>query len=123
MQAVVRLRDIPVAISICLLFQQLGQALSVAVAEAVLLNQLLPQLQMVNPDLTVQDIIQAGATGLKKLVTESQLLTILVAYANSLDVVFKVAAGLAVVACMLALGVEWKSIKKDKNHKDGEGSQ
>jgi len=121
-QATVELRDIPVAVSTAFLFQLLGQAIFVAIAQAVFLNQLLPQMQAVNPDLTAIDILQAGATGLKTLVTEAQLPTVLVDYANSLDAVFKVDAAIAAVAVTLAFFIEWKSIKKDKKPKDVEGS-
>lgn len=51
---------------------------------------------------------------MKSLVTESELPTLLVAYAKSVDAVFLIAAVLAAVAALLALCVEWKSIKKDK---------
>src|SRR5437016_5984623 len=110
-QAVVCLRDIAVATSTSVLFQQLGQVLFIGVSQSVVVNQLFPAIQAMNPDLTTIDIIQAGTTGLKTLVTETQLPTVLVSYANSLDLVFKIAAGISTVAIFLALGVEWKSIK------------
>ena len=113
-QAVVSLRDIPVATSTSVLFQQLGPVLFIAASQSVILNQLLPQMQAINPDLTAIDIIRAGITGLKTLVTETQLPIVLVSYANSLDLIFKITAGLSTVAFILALGVEWKNIKIDK---------
>ena len=122
-QVVVFLRDIPVATSTSMLFQQLGPVLFIAVAQSVILNQLLPQMQAINPDLTTIDILQAGTTGLKTLVTETQLPSVLASYANSLDLIFKIAAGLSTVAFILTFGVEWKSIKIDKKAKDAEGSQ
>ena len=111
---VVPLHDIAVANALFLLFQQLGPAIFVAIAQTVLLNKFLPQLQALSPDLTKMEIVEAGATGLKALVTESELPTLLVAYAKSVDAVFIIAATLASVAAILALCVEWKSIKKDK---------
>ena len=121
-QAVVCSRDIAVATSTSVLFQQLGPVLFIGVAQSVMLNKLLPQMQAVNPDLTTIDIIQAGSTGLKKLVTDTQLPTILVSYAKSLDLIFKIAAGVSTVAFILAFGVEWKSIKIDKKAQDMESS-
>ena len=82
----------------------------------------MPQLQAINPDLTEIEIVEAGATGLKALVTESEFPTVLVAYAKSLDAVFIVAATLAAVAAILALRVEWKSIKKDEKPTVEDGS-
>lgn len=122
-QAVVSLRDIPIATSTSVLFQQLGPVLFIAVSQSVILNQLLPQMQAIDPDLTAIDIIRAGVTGLKTLVSEAQLPIVLVSYANSLDLVFKVTAGLSMIAFIMALGVEWKNIKIDKKTKDVEESQ
>ena len=73
-----------------------------------------------NKDLTVQDILRAGATGLRELVPESQLPAVLVAYSNSLDTTFKVAAGLATAACITAFAAEWKSVKKDVKSSNNE---
>lgn len=84
------------------------------------LNELLPRIQAVSPNLAATDILRAGATGLRTLVAEIQLPAVLVEYANSLDVVFKVGAAAATVAVILALFVEWKSIKNDKKPKDFE---
>jgi hypothetical protein len=114
--AVVRLSDVPIASSIALIFPQLGGAIALAVAQAVFLNRMLPEIQGLNPDLTSKDIMAAGATGLKGLVTESQLPLTLKAYAGSLDGTFKVAAAFSVVGVIVAFGIEWKSIKKDGFH-------
>src|SRR5271169_2019386 len=102
-QSVVCLHDIPIATSTSVLFQQLGPVLFIAVSQSVVLNQLLPQIQAINPGLTAIDIMRAGTTGLKTLVTKAQLPIILVSYANSLDLIFKMTAGLSTVAFILAL--------------------
>lgn len=122
-QSVVGLRDIPIATSTSILFQQLGPVLFIAVSQSVILNQLLPQMQAINPDLTALDIIRAGSTGLKTLVTETQLPAVLVSYANSLDMIFKITAGLSTIAIILAFGVEWKNIKRDKKTNNKEDLQ
>jgi hypothetical protein len=116
-QAIVQLQDIPVAVSTTFFFQFLGQAVFISVAQAMFLNELLPQIQAVNPNITATDILTAGATELKTLVTESELPAVLVDYANSLDRVFKLDAVIAAVAVLLALFIEWKSIKKDREPK------
>ena len=66
-QAVVGLRDIPIATSTSVLFQQLGPVLFIAVSQSVILNQLLPQMQAINPDLTAIDIIRAGVYGIENI--------------------------------------------------------
>jgi hypothetical protein len=113
-QAVVGLRDIPVATSLTLFYQQLGGAMFLAIAQTVFLNKLLPAMQEIDPLVTKDDIIRAGATGLKKLVTQSELLATLIAYAKSLDAVFVMALVMGVLSILFALGVEWKSVKAQK---------
>lgn len=71
-------------------------------------------MQDIDPLITKTDIIRAGATGLKNLVTGSELAATLVAYAKSLDAVFVMALVMGVLAVLLALPVEWKSIKAEK---------
>lgn len=107
-------RDIPLAISLTMLFQTLGQVISISVTQTVFLTQFVPQMIEVNSNLTATDIIEAGATGLKALVTEDQLPTVLLAYAKSLDLGFIIGVVMAVMAILAALPVEWKSVKKPK---------
>lgn len=114
MQAVVRLRDVPVATALVMFFQQLGGALFIAVGQAVFQNKLIPQMIAIKPDLTAMQIIMAGATGLKALVTPDQLPEVLVAYAKSLDATFQVAIAMAGGAFLMACFVEWKSVKGKK---------
>jgi hypothetical protein len=82
-QTVVRLKDVPVATSVAVFSQFLGSAIFIALAQTVLLAKLLPQLQALNPDLSQGQVIQAGALGLKTLVTADQLPAILSAYTGS----------------------------------------
>ena len=79
-------------------------------------------MQAINPNLTAIDIIQAGSTGLKALVTEAQLPIVLASYAKGLDMVFKITAGLSMVAFIAVFGVEWKNIKIDKKTKNAQDS-
>lgn len=46
--------------------------------------------------------------------SETDLPTLLAGYARSLDNVFVLAASSAAVAAIIALGIEWKSLKKEK---------
>lgn len=114
MQTVVRTRDIPIATSVPLFFQLLGCSIQVAIAQAVLLAKLIPQIQSIAPSLTERQIIEAGATGLKFLVTAEQLPAVLKAYAKSVDIVFLVSAAMTALAVLAALPIEWRSVKKDK---------
>ena len=96
-------------------FMQAGSAVFLAVGQAVLLNNLLPQMQAINPALTTTDLINAGAIGLKQLVSKDEGPAVSVAYARSLDAAFHVAVAMAGVAIIPAFGVEWKSLKRRGN--------
>jgi len=76
---------------------------------------LLPQVQAINPTLTTTDLINAGAIGLKQLVSKDEGPAVSVAYARSLDAAFHVAVAMAGVAIIPAFGVEWKSLKRRGN--------
>jgi hypothetical protein len=119
-QAVVGLRDIPVATSLTLFYQQLGGSMFLAIAQPVFLNKLLPVVQDIDSSITKDDIIRAGATGLKNLVTGGELAATLVAYAKSIDAVFVISLVTGLLSVLFALGVEWKSVKGEKvKAKDG----
>lgn len=107
-----KLSDVPIVTALVLFYQQLGTALFIAVGQAVLLNKLLHAIQVIDPSITMGQIINAGATGLKNLVSGEESLTrLLSAYAKSLDSVFIVATVVAGLSVLFACGVEWKSMK------------
>jgi hypothetical protein len=113
-QSVVRLHDVPIATALIVFFQQLGGALFISVGQSVFQNKLFPQMQAIDPSLTAEEIIKAGATGLKALVSKDQLPDVLVAYAKSLSATFLVAVAMSALAVVMACFVEWKSIKGKK---------
>src|SRR5579871_6409021 len=87
-QAVVKLRDVPIATTLSLFFMILGGTVFITVCQTVQLGKLLPRLQGLNPSLTISDIIKAGATGVRNLVAIDQLPLLLKAYAESVDAAF-----------------------------------
>jgi hypothetical protein len=74
-------------------------------------------MRAIDPTVTEAEIIKAGAKGLIELVQETEQHKVLLAYAKSLDMVFVVAAVLAAVSAFIALGVEWRSIKKEEKRR------
>ena len=114
MQTVVHLRDIPVATSMTLFFNQLGSAVFLFIAQSILENILLSRMADIDPTLTKNQIISAGATGLKNLVSGVELQETLMAYAKGVDATFIMATVMAGLAVFVACGVEWKSVKSKK---------
>jgi hypothetical protein len=86
--------------------------LFIAVGQAIFQNKLIPQMQALDPSLTSQEIVQAGATGLKLLVSPDLLPKVISAYANSLDHVFYISVAMACIGAVNACFVEFRSVKK-----------
>lgn len=64
--------------------------------------------------LSKSEIISAGATGLKNLVSGDELEETLIAYAKGVDATFIMATVMAGLAVFVACGVEWKNVKSKK---------
>lgn len=69
------------------------------------------QIEQRIPDLDPSMIINAGATGIRNIVTAAQLPIVLEAYNVAVRNVFIMAAALAGCSFIAACGFEWKSIK------------
>ena len=114
----VAISDISIANAVFLLVQQLGPAIFLAASQTLFLGQLVPKFQSIDPEITETDVIRAGATGLLKLFSASEIQNALNAYSESLDSVFVLSAILSVAAAATALGIKWKCIKKPKSSTD-----
>ena len=97
-----------------LFFNQLGSAVFLFIAQSILENILLSRMADIDPTLTKNQIISAGATGLKNLVSGNELQETLIAYAKGVDATFIMATVMAGLAVFVACGVEWKSVKSKK---------
>ncbi|KAJ5151393.1 uncharacterized protein N7482_010645 [Penicillium canariense] len=64
------------------------------------------------PGLSAEAIVSAGATGLRNLVPEDQLENVLVAYNDAIVKALMVGVIVGAISLIGALGVEWKSVKK-----------
>lgn len=112
-QTVLPKEDIPLGTAMGFFAQQLGGAIFVPVAQNIFTSALVKKLGGV-AELDTTVILNTGATELRKVVPENELGTVVDAYSYASTRVFILGAALS--ACMMlgALGVEWKSIKKDK---------
>ena len=59
-----------------------------------------------------QSIIDAGATGFRKIVSASDLAGVLSAYATSIDRVFYLAAAMGIGCFVVSWGMGWKDLRK-----------
>ena len=119
-QTAVSLRDVPVATGLTLFFQQLGGSIFLAIGQAVLVNKLLPQMQQIDPSITANQIVRAGATGLESLVSPEQLPQVVSAYARAIDATFIAPIVTSALAFVATFGIEWKSVKEMPSEDTGE---
>jgi hypothetical protein len=121
-QTVVNERDVPVATSLIMFFNQLGPGMIVGIAQSIIENHLYPAMLAIDPQITIPDIVRAGITGLKDLVPAADLPAVLEAYAKSIDVgVFVPIAVYVGMAFLIAFSIEWRSVKDgSKGKKDPE---
>jgi hypothetical protein len=114
-QAVLPFEDISVGMAIVLFVQVLGGAMFVSAAQNIFTNHLLQGLLALGiPDIDPQAIVNAGATALRTLVGPDRLPEVLVLYNEAIVKTFQIALVLSCLSIIVALGMEWKSVK-DKN--------
>ena len=111
-QAVLKFKDVPIGTAVVLFVQILGGALFVSVAQNLFTTHLINGLLGLKiPGLDPEDIIHAGATGLRAVVDPSRLPEVLVVYNAAIVKTFQLGLILSCLSIFGALGVEWKSVK------------
>ena len=104
----------PIAMALLTFSQTFGGAVFLAIANAIFNNSLKDQLEMRVPGSNIQQIIKAGATGIRDLVSEEELPGVLMAYAKSVDAVFYLAIAASVCMFTTSWGLGWNDIRKKK---------
>lgn len=111
-QAVLPLVDVSIGTAIVMFVQMLGGALFVAVAQNIFTNHLVEGIaKLAIPGLQPQEIIHAGATGVRDLVDPGRLPEVLRAYNDALVKTFQIALIMSCLSIFGAVGIEWKSVK------------
>ncbi|KAG6058094.1 hypothetical protein E4U17_000487 [Claviceps sp. LM77 group G4] len=107
-------RDVPFGVAFINMMQMLGGAIFVAVSQNVFLNGLANGIAEALPGFNTHKIIEGGLTDFKNLFTPDQLPKAIPVYAHVLGQVFLIATGLCVGTLLGSLGVQWRSVKKEK---------
>ncbi|KAH8657727.1 major facilitator superfamily domain-containing protein [Xylariales sp. PMI_506] len=117
-------RDTPTALTIITTVQDLGGSLGISIGSAIFGSLVRRQLLRVLPDITTEQISNAGITGLQAMVAPDQESLVAEAYAYASRMVFCGSAALTASTLILACFVEWKSIKeKDESGKQEKGDE
>jgi hypothetical protein len=105
--------DVPTGTALVLFFQIFGGAVFVAVAQNLLASSLVEKLVALEiPSLSPEGIVKVGVTRLRDMVAPEVLPQVLVEYNASIVQTFRLALVLACISLIGALGMEWKSVKK-----------
>jgi len=94
--------------------QTFGGALWLSVAETTFSRSLVAGLHQFAPDVNIQAVVAAGATGFRQIVSPADLIGVLRAYALAIDRVFYLGVGVSVGAFAFGWGIGWRKIKKEK---------
>lgn len=107
-------QQLPIAMALVTFSQSFGAALFLSLAETIFSNSFGNLISDYAPLVDGQSVIDAGATGFRKVVSGTDLAGVLTAYAKSIDRVFYLAAGAGVGCFVFAWGMGWKGLKKKK---------
>lgn len=110
-QAVLKFRDVPIGTAVVLFVQILGGAVFVAVAQNLFSTHLISGvLALKIPGLNPEDIIHAGATGLRAVVDPARLPEVLVVYNEAIVKTFQLGLILSCLSILGAVAVPWKRV-------------
>lgn len=112
-QAVLEKKDAPTGVSLVFFCQGIGGTISVAIAQNVLDHKLISGFKSIS-DISPHDVVNTGATELRNVFTPEELPAVLQVYNYALTIVFYIAVAFSIAAIFGGLGMEWKSLKKDK---------
>jgi MFS family permease len=113
-QTVLKRVDVPTGLGFMVLMQTMGGAIFISVGQNILTSNLVRGITQIVEGVDPAMIVNTGATELRHLVPADQLPAVLEVYNHALRQVFLISAGLSAAAIVGALGLEWKSVKKDK---------
>lgn len=114
-QIVLSKEDNPTGVSLMMFAQNLGGAIFLCVAQSVFTDELAKQLTKIpGLHLSKNQVVQMGATSIRKLVPQELIGTFLESYRIAICNAFYVALALACASLIGAVLVEWKSVKKNK---------
>jgi MFS family permease len=121
-QTVLPREDVAIGASLMFFGQQLFGAVFSSVGQNVLDNQLANRLAGI-PGISRQVLQSAGATELLNLIPAKYHATALDAYNDSLRMCFQVALIMACLSILGALGMEWRTVKKNLPPKKPDGER
>ncbi|OHW97502.1 MFS multidrug transporter [Colletotrichum incanum] len=113
--------QISMGISFVTFSQFMGSAVALAIGNAIFVGALKQELSRHSPNVDAAVVLEAGATGFRKMVSENELSGVLTAYVLSIDKEFYVSLALAIVSFCFSWGMGWKDVRSKKTEKPDSG--
>ncbi|KAK2762622.1 hypothetical protein FQN54_000795 [Arachnomyces sp. PD_36] len=109
--------EISQAMAIIIFWQNIGASASLIAANAIFSNSLRQQLLQRAAEISLSPdiIVDAGVRSIRNLVSGSQLIAVLTAYAESIDRVMYLGIGVSAAVLVFSPGLGWKDIRKTKD--------
>ncbi|KAG5983566.1 hypothetical protein E4U55_007808 [Claviceps digitariae] len=111
-------KDVPFGVAFINMMQMLGGAIFAAVSQNLFLNKLATGVADALPGFDTRKIMETGVTDFRNLFSPEQLPNVVPVYAHVLGTVFLIVTGLCVATLLGALGVQWRSLKKERENPD-----
>lgn len=104
--------DLPTATAIGVLFQFLGGAIFLGIAENIFVSSLRDAIGTYAPNIDSETIVRAGAIGLHKVVSEADMPRVVLAFNDGILAVFYLGVAGGSLALLFSFGMEWRSVKR-----------
>ncbi|OBT75186.1 hypothetical protein VF21_06138 [Pseudogymnoascus sp. 05NY08] len=108
------LAQISVAMSILVIAQNYGGAVFIAICQALLTSALKTSIPKYAPSVNAQNIINAGATGFRAIVSADDLPGVLAAYSKSISHTFYLGIAASIICFITGWGMGLKDVRKKK---------
>lgn len=103
-----------IGMSLVVFSQTFGGSIWLAVAQTAFSSSLNKALHQNAPNVSVEMVAKAGATGFRDLIAKEAVAGVIESYSIAVSHVFYLAAGAAVAALVFSCGMGWISVKKQK---------
>lgn len=110
--------DVSIGLSLLNFVSFLAGSVFITASQTLLENKLAQRLEGLIPGLDTSALADGGATSLRSMVSKEKLSIVLDVYNDSIRSIWYLALGLSCLIFLASLGMEWRSVKKDRKKTD-----
>jgi ABC-type proline/glycine betaine transport system permease subunit len=105
---------VPIGMSTAIFCQTFGGTVFLSLAQTVFTQGLIEAVPVLAPGISLETVINAGASAIATAVPPNSLGGVILAYNQAISHAFYLGAGAAVATFTFCWGMGWKSVKKTK---------